>query len=228
MARTKRDSRDELPALYLIADVDTATELEVDLVEVIRDFVSAGGRMVSLRPGGADDRELLRIGRQVSGLIFSVGGYFLVHRRVDLARLLAADGVHLPSRGFTGREVSQLLQRSTVLGRSCHGSREVERAEEQCFDFATLGPVFESVSKPGYGPAIKASEFEQIAEASRIPIFALGGVVPQNAAQCVELGAAGVAVVGGIVGADCPRKATREYLEAIEHRTEHSTGEDDG
>lgn len=223
MGRTRDSNRSELPALYLIADVDTAARLQVDLVEVIREFVGSGGRMVSLRPGDADDRELLRIGRLISGLIFSVGGIFLVHRRVDLARLVGADGVHLPSRGFDSREISQLLPPSTVLGRSCHDRREIERADKNDFNFATLGPLFESVSKPGYGPKFGSSEFENIADATGIPIFALGGVVPQKVARCFELGARGVAVVGGIVGAESPGEATRGYLKAIEAAQQNIT-----
>ncbi len=208
-----------LPRLYLIADVDTARRDEIDLVEVVSRFVSAGGRMVSLRPGGADDKSVMELGRELSALLFSVRGVFLMHRRPDLALLLGADGVHLPSRGLSPREVKRLLGPSAVMGRSCHDGDEVGRAISRGETFVTLGPLFESLSKKGYGPSLGVDEFRAIADEAvdgDLPVYALGGVLPENGGQCLEAGAYGLAVVGGILGADDVEAATREYLAVLE------------
>jgi thiamine-phosphate pyrophosphorylase len=208
-----------LPRLYLIADVDTARRDNIDLVDVVRRFVVAGGRLVSLRPGGADDKSVMELGRELSALLFSVRGIFLVHRRPDLALLLGAGGVHLPSRGLSRREVVRLLRPSAVMGRSCHDGDEVRRAGAQGETFVTLGPLFESVSKKGYGPGLGIDEFRAITDEARemdLPVYALGGVLPENGAQCLEAGAYGLAVVGGILGADDVEATTREYLAVLE------------
>lgn len=201
--------------LYLIADVQTALDAGVDLVEVVRGFVSAGGRMVSLRGKGVDDRTVVGVGRKVAGLVFAAGGTFLVHRRVDIAQLLGADGVHSPSSGFRPAEVYRIVGRPTLVGKSCHDADDVVAAASDGVGFATLGPVFESVSKPGYGPRVAPSAFRSIAEQVDLALYALGGVVPQNVADCFDAGAVGVAVVGGVVTADDPAAATGRYLEAI-------------
>ncbi len=216
LIRAKSVFASPLPTLYLIADVDTAGDLDVDLLDIVSQFVRAGGRMVSLRPGDIDDRSLLDIGAEIAGLLFAVRGIFLVHRRVDVAIALGADGVHLPSRGMDRRELRHLLLPSAVIGRSCHGRQQVQYCARNAWDFVTLGPLFASISKPGYGPNVEVSEFSQIAAAAELPIYALGGVVPDNARSCLDAGASGVAVVGGIIGASSPFEATAQYLEALQ------------
>ena len=215
MVRINQGSPSALPRLYLIADVNSAERLGVDLVDVVSQFVRAGGRMVSLRPGDVDDRRFLEIGAELAGLLFASRGVFLVHRRVDLAIVLGADGVHLPSRGIDRRELRHLLSDTSLIGRSCHRRSQVEYCDRRNWNFVTLGPFFESISKPGYGPKLDLDELAKWAPNLDIPVYALGGVVPDKIESCVEAGAAGVAVVGGILGADSPFAATREYLDAI-------------
>lgn len=211
--------------LYLIADVDTARRGDIDLVDVVAQFVRAGGRMISLRPGGADDRRLLELGTALASQLAGTAGTFLVHRRVDLAVLLDADGVHLPSNGIRPHQVVHLMNsRKVVIGRSCHSREEVVRCDDGQWSFATLGPLFESVSKPGYGPGIDSDEFSGVADAVEVAVYALGGVVPDNVARCLQAGAFGVAVVGGILGAESPFEATRRYLDAIDAQREASSG----
>lgn len=207
-----------LKELYLIADVESAERASVDLIQVVRRFISAGGRMISLRGGGAPDDELMRIGKEIGALVYGAAGLFLVHRRLDLAKLLAADGVHLPSKGFSVAQARQILGASAVVGRSCHSAEEVRQAAREGASFATLGPVFKSISKVGYGPAISLSELASLAEEVDLPIYALGGVLPENAASCLDAGAAGVAVLGGIVGAQSPFDATTAYLDELQKR----------
>ena len=202
--------------LYLIADLATARSMDVDLRDVVTGFLAGGGRMVSLRTKGVDDRTAMQVGAGISGRVFAAGGAFFVHRRIDIAELLSADGVHLPSSGFQSRAVTSLLGADAIHSRSCHSRTEVHDAVDDGAYFVTLGPLFESVSKPGYGPAIDTDEFRDICEGAETPVYALGGVVPDNVEQCFDAGARGVAVVGGIVGADSPRRATIRYRQAIE------------
>lgn len=206
----------DLEELYLIADVDYAERAGVDLVQAVREFINGGGRMVSLRGGAAPDNQLIELGREIGAMVFAAAGIFLVHRRLDLAKLLAADGVHLPGRGVTVAQARWLLGPSALVGRSCHNREEVGQAERERASFATLGPLFPSLSKAGYGPAFEIAEFSQVIKEVELPIYALGGVVPENGASCIEAGAAGIAVVGGVLGAEAPLEATRAYLEALQ------------
>jgi thiamine-phosphate pyrophosphorylase len=57
-----------------------------------------------------------------------------------------------------------------------------------------LGPVFNTESKRGYGAPLGISTLGEVSRGVHpFPILALGGVTLENAQECVEAGAAGVA-----------------------------------
>jgi thiamine-phosphate diphosphorylase len=79
-----------------------------------------------------------------------------------------------------------------LVGVSCHNIEELERAAEQGADFAVYGPVFATRSHPASQP-LGLDALATAARLIRVPIYALGGVSEQNAALCIDAGAAGVA-----------------------------------
>ena len=83
-----------------------------------------------------------------------------------------------------------------VIGVSCHGEEDLLRAEEEGADFAVIGPVFPSLSKPARDDTPRPLGLDRLARltaAVRIPVLALGGVTPRNAPLCMRAGAAGIA-----------------------------------
>ncbi len=93
-----------------------------------------------------------------------------------------------------------------MIGVSCHTIDELRAAENEGADFAVYGPVFPSVTKIARCPSVSRL-FGKPPPASACPVYALGGVTPQNAPQCIEAGAAGVAGISLY-----SRNTTREGL----------------
>ena len=81
----------------------------------------------------------------------------------------------------------------TLVSVSCHTVAAVARAASEGADFAVFAPIFEKKDSP----ATKAVGLDQLREACRkkIPVFALGGLTLENAAACVDTGAAGIAAI---------------------------------
>ena len=118
----------------------------------------------------------------------------LINSRTDVALASGADGVHLTAADVPAGDVRALWMatRDTppVIGVSCHTVAEVRMAESQGADFAVLAPIF-GKQKSG-APAIGIAVLKE-AQRGSFPVLALGGVNLENARQCVEAGAAGVA-----------------------------------
>jgi thiamine-phosphate pyrophosphorylase len=120
----------------------------------------------------------------------------LVNGRTDVAIASGADGVHLRSNDISPAEVQNIWlaggQRTRVLvGVSCHSANEVARAAVDGADFAVFAPIFEKKDAPPLSPA----GLEGLREVGRqkMPVLALGGITLENARDCFDAGAAGIA-----------------------------------
>ena len=102
------------------------------------------------------------------------------------------DNVHLSSQ----QEFPQ--PRPSLVGRSCHTAAEVDRAVAEECDYAFVSPVYPTASKPGYGPALGPEGLAALCRPG-LPVYALGGVLPEHVAECVQAGAYGIAVMGPVL-----------------------------
>lgn len=128
-----------------------------------------------------------------------------------------ADGVHLRSEDIAASEARVIWDRAAgkpapgtaqrpILAVSCHTEAELRSAEGHGADFAVFAPVFEKVMYPqARGIGLQAlrkaccrtatpANVEGVG-AGYMPVLALGGVTLDNAAACVEAGAAGIAAI---------------------------------
>lgn len=109
------------------------------------------------------------------------------------------------------------LGTQALVGVSAHTPRDIRAAAASGADYATLSPLFASVSKPGYGPALGLGALREAAGLG-LPVIALGGIDAGNAPLCLEAGAAGIAVMGALMRADDPEAETRRLLDALRAR----------
>jgi thiamine-phosphate pyrophosphorylase len=121
----------------------------------------------------------------------------LINTRTDVALACGASGVHLRSDDISPADARTLWTNSgggtrATIGASCHTRAEVARAAEEGADLAVFGPVFEKY-KPGRSTRPTGLEILHEVCQEKIPVIALGGVNPENAAACVQAGAAGIA-----------------------------------
>ncbi len=165
------------------------------LLDVVRATVAGGARAVLLREKDLPGPERARLVAALRTALAGVDGVVLAASDAHLD----ADGVHLAAGDpFPA-------PRPPIVGRSCHGADELREAAREGCTYATLSPIYASGSKPGYGPALGPAALA----AAPLPVFALGGVTPDNAPGCVAAGAAGVAVMGTVMRADDPAVGCR-------------------
>jgi thiamine-phosphate pyrophosphorylase len=77
-----------------------------------------------------------------------------------------------------------------------------------------LSPIFPTLSKPGASPLGLDALCARAATGST-PIIALGGVNPENACECLAVGASGVATLGGVLTQSEPARSMERWLTVV-------------
>jgi thiamine-phosphate pyrophosphorylase len=138
----------------------------------------------------------------------------MVHEDIGVMSAAGAAGLHLPA-GATPALARHRLGAAALIGCSAHSAAELEAAASADADYATLSPIFPSASKPGYGPALGLGGLAAVLAMTRLPVIALGGIEIGNAADCVRMGAAGVAVMSTVMGAADPGAVMAGLIKAL-------------
>ena len=146
--------------------------------------------VIQLRAKDLDAGELLLRARRLRGRF---QGTLLINDRLDLCLAAGADGVHLPSHRIAPSVLKDRFGSHLMIGVSCHSLDDVLRAAAEGADYAYLSPIFESASKPGYGPALGVAALAAAVARVKIPVLALGGITQANEKLCMDAGAAGIA-----------------------------------
>jgi thiamine-phosphate pyrophosphorylase len=165
--------------------------------------LEAGCRWVSLREKDLPEDEQVLLARSLIPLARRYSAKLMVHGEAALAKRVGTDGVHLPS-GTDAGAARALLGRDKLIGVSIHTATEAEAIDPRAVDYVLAGPAFETPSKPGYGPEIGRKGFADIARAAPVPVLAIGGINAARIGELIAAGAAGVAVMGGIMRAAEP------------------------
>jgi thiamine-phosphate pyrophosphorylase len=199
------------PPLLLVTDRRQARR---PLASIVAAALGAGCRWVSLREKDLPEDEQVLLARQLLSIAHRAGARLTVHGEAVLAERAGADGVHLSS-GSDPAAARALLGPKKLVGVSIHTVIEAQTLDPTAIDYALAGPAFETASKPGYGPEIGRKGLAEIARAARVPVLAIGGINAARLAELIAVGAAGVAVMGGVMRATDPGREAGALVAAL-------------
>lgn len=183
-----------------------------NLEAAVGEAIAGGINLVQLREKDLSTRALLDLAR---ALRRAIGAQIplVVNGRADVAFAAEADGVHLPANGLPPAGARAALREGALVGLSVHSATEACRNATAAIDYVELGTIFPSRSHPG-GQTIGLAAI-RAARNCGLPIVAVGGITPQNAAEVIAAGADGVAVISAILGQADPRSAAARLSESV-------------
>ena len=202
-----------LPRLYLVTDRHQTNNRP--LLKVLHEALQAGVRLVQLREKELDTRRLLKLATEVLTLTRSYKALLLINDRVDVVKAIGADGVHLRANSLPIPVTRRILGPKALIGASVHTSQEVMAAEAAGADLIVLGPIYDTPSKREFGPPLGVRIIEEVRKKCHKPLFAIGGMTPERAAEVREAGAYGVAVISSILQSASVSTTTRQFLTAL-------------
>jgi thiamine-phosphate pyrophosphorylase len=179
-----------------------AIDQEQRLLEKIAECAAAGVDLIQLRERDLEARELEKLAQKAVAAIPPASTCrLLINSRTDVALASGAHGVHLPAQDLAASDARTIMvqagRMAPVIGVSTHSAAEVAQAEAHGADFAVFGPVF---AKNGQLNPRGLEQLSQACHRPRIdgtpmPVLAIGGIILENARQCLDAGAAGIAAI---------------------------------
>jgi len=175
-----------------------------DLIAMTRQALAGGARLVQYRNKSADDALRLEQARALVQLCRTFSAPLIINDHVDIAVETGADGVHLGRDDISVTGIAaarRKLGAGKIIGVSCYNQLEpAVEAERQGADYVAFGTFFISATK--LGAVVAATDLlREARQKLSIPVVAIGGITPDNAAELIAQGADAVAVINALFGA---------------------------
>ena len=177
-----------LPTVYGITNASELGELE--FLSRLDVALARGLKLVQVREKAMDKDKLARFSGIVVNRCHAAGARALINADADLARSVNADGVHLTSTQLRKLSVRPEFD---MVGASCHNAEELALAAALGADFSVLGPVKPTPSHPQTHP-LGWPGLARLLAGYPLPVFALGGLGPDDMDAVWSCGAHGVAM----------------------------------
>jgi thiamine-phosphate pyrophosphorylase len=207
-----RRARSPVRGLYAVTPDEHDTAALAAKVELA---IGGGARMVQYRNKSAD-RALRR--HQAAALLplcRARGVPLVVNDDVDLAIEIGADGAHLGHGDGDLAIARHRLGAGRMLGASCYADIEAAiAAVEAGVDYVAFGAAFATAVKP-HAPRASSALYAEARARLDIPIVAIGGITPENAASVVAAGADAVAVITALFDAPDIERRAREFCKVL-------------
>ncbi len=182
------------------------------LPEQVELICEAGAGMVVLREKDLPLDAYRALAEEIQGICASHGTEFCVNLHASVARELDST-LWLPFDLFIAEK--PYAKRTGV---SVHSVEEGIQASEWGADFVVYGNVFETACKPGKA-ARGLNDVKVLADCLDKPVYAIGGISPDNIREVMLSGASGSCLMSGLMAAKDPSKVVSECRTACQPRT---------
>lgn len=200
--------------LYLITDRKLFKDRSC-FYTAVEGSLKGGVRAVQLREKDLDVRDVLEMAYEMREITKKHGAKLFINDRVDIAKAVDADGVHLGGSGIPPQAARKAAGGSMLIGVSAHSMEQAKNAEREGADFITIGPVYETPSKMRYGAPLGRDIIEKVKDGVAVPVFAVGGIKKERVGEVLKAGAYGIALISGILGSDDIYNETKEFMRLL-------------
>ncbi len=200
-------------SLYLVLDPGLCAG--IGLLETAVAAVAGGATMVQLRDKQADTAHMIETGRALKHALAGTGALLIINDDVEAAVAIGADGLHIGQGDMAAAAARARIGPEMILGISVETELLASAIDPALVDYAGVGPVFATPTKPDHKQPIGMDGLARLVMACRVPAVAIGGLKAIHARPVFEAGAQGLAVVSAVCGMPDPVAAAREIAVAI-------------
>ena len=189
-------------------------------VEGARMALEGGCRWIQLRMKDASDDEVRKAAAEIQPMCKAHDAIFLLDDRVELAKELKADGVHLGKNDMPVDEARRVLGEEFIIGGTANTFEDIEHLARQGADYIGCGPFRFTTTKKNLAPVIGIEGYRDIIEKMKaagidLPVVAIGGITADDIDDILATGVRGIAVSGTVLRAENPVAMMKQIIQQI-------------
>lgn len=207
--------------LYVILDKQLIGSRNIKILT--NEVVKGGADVIQLRDKTSSARDFLKDAETVRAITRQHGIQFIVNDRIDIAKAVYADGVHLGQSDIPIEKARSILNRFKIIGISCHSVEEALNTQNQGADYIGWGPIFKTSTKINVNE-IGVDSIDKIKKLLNIPIVCIGGINMSNIKGLLDRGVKTVAVASAVISSKDPRIATQEIKNSLMENQHDTVG----
>ena len=190
----------------------------VGYVEGARMALEGGCLWIQLRMKDASDEEVREAAAEIQPMCKAHDAIFLLDDRVELAKEMKADGVHLGKNDMPVDEARHVLGEEFIIGGTANTFEDIERLARQGADYIGCGPFRFTTTKKNLAPVIGIEGYRDIIEKMEaagidLPVVAIGGITADDIDDILATGVRGIAVSGTVLRAENPVAMMKQIIQ---------------
>ena len=198
--------------LYVIVDRAAVGRRSVE--EVAAFAIRGGADVIQFRDKKSPDHEVTQIARRLLLITKKAGVALVLNDRVEVARQVGADGVHVGQDDWPIAKVREAVGEAMIIGKSTHSIEQAIAAQAEGAAYIGFGPLFATPTKLDYN-SIGLGLIPEAASVIKIPMVCIGGIDDTNVESVLQAGARCIAVVRAVCSAENPEAAAKNLKTKI-------------
>lgn len=191
-----------LERLYFISQ-QTATKTHLNAIE---EALQAGCRLVQLRVKNQPEGVVLEQAKAAKALCDRYNAKLIVNDFPQVAKTVGAWGIHVGLQDLPVAEVRAIVGDQMIIGGTANTFEHIQQRVQEGVNYIGLGPFRFTTTKEKLSPVLGLEGYQRIMDQMKgagikMPIVAIGGVLPDDVPGLKNAGVYGVAVSGAITNA---------------------------
>lgn len=207
-------------SMFKVIAVTNRHLCRIPFLEQLKRLSAAGINAVILREKDLTPEAYTDLAKQAADICRQHGVSFIAHTFAAAALKINVRHIHMPLHVL--QTSKSIVKDFATTGVSVHSAAEAKQAARLGAGCLIAGHIFATASKNGLAPR-GISLLKEIQAAVNLPLYAIGGITPQNVINVKQTGIQGVCLMSSLMKADNPSQLLTQLHKAYaEHRGANS------
>ena len=116
--------------------------ISVDILDYTANLLQNGADIIELYAPNTNTKKILEIGKKLRELTGVFSALFIIHDRIDIAKLLEADGIILDETSMSIAQAEKLIEGTMLIGYYANNHQEALIAQNSGADFLLVNEYY--------------------------------------------------------------------------------------